>query len=60
MNGRMKGLLALGALLVVLWLVALMVFKVVGFAIHLLLLAGVVFVVLAVVRRGASAVRRRM
>jgi hypothetical protein len=56
----MKGLLMLGAVLVVVWLLALIVFKVVGFAIHLLLIAGIILLILGVVRRGANAVRNRV
>lgn len=55
-----KSLLAVAAVLVVLWIVAVVVFKIVGFAIHLLVLAAVIFAVFALVRRGASAVRRRI
>jgi hypothetical protein len=56
----MRGLMVLGAVLVVLWLAGVIFFKVVGFAIHLLLIAGVILLVLAVVRRGGDAVRRRL
>jgi Family of unknown function (DUF5670) len=55
-----KSLLAIAAVLVVLWIVAVVVFKIVGFAIHLLVLAAVIFAVFALVRRGANAVRRRV
>jgi len=58
--GEMKGLLLLGAVLVVIWILALVVFKVVGFAIHLLLIAGIILLILGVVRRGANAVRDRV
>ncbi|HEV7591155.1 MAG TPA: DUF5670 family protein [Longimicrobium sp.] len=61
MNGvGFKLLLALAGLLVVLWVLALVVFKVVGFAIHLLLIAALLLVAWAVIRSGASAVRRRL
>jgi hypothetical protein len=53
-------LLLLGAVLVVVWILALVVFKVVGFAIHLLLIAGIILLVWGFVRRGADAVRRRV
>jgi len=56
----MAGLLLLGAVLVVIWIVALLVFKIVGFAIHLLLIAGLILLVWGFVRRGASEVRRRI
>ena len=55
-----KSLLAIAAVLVVLWIVAVVVFKIVGFAIHLLVLAAIIFAVFALVRRGANAVRRRI
>ena len=48
----MMGLLLLGA--------ALVVFKVVGFAIHLLLIAGIILLIWGFVRRGAASVRRRV
>jgi hypothetical protein len=56
----MKMLLAIGAVLVVLRLLALLFFKVVGFAIHLLLIAGLILLVVGFVRRGPAAVRRRV
>ena len=56
----MTGLLMLGAVLVVIWLLALIVFKVVGFAIHLLLIVGIILLIAGVIRRGAGAVRNRL
>jgi hypothetical protein len=56
----MGALLLLGILLAIVWVVALLVFKVVGFAIHLLLIAAIILIVLHFVRRGASAVNRRL
>jgi len=53
-------LMLIGAVLVVIWLLALVIFKVVGFAIHLLLIAGIVLLIWGFVRRGADAVRRRV
>lgn len=53
-------LMLIGAVLVVIWLLALLVFKVVGFAIHLLLIAGIILLIWGFVRRGADAVRRRV
>jgi hypothetical protein len=41
----MRGLMVLGAVLVVLWLAGVIFFKVVGFAIHLLLIAGLILLV---------------
>lgn len=47
----MRGLIGLGALLVVLWVVALLVLKVAGFFIHVLLLAGVALLVWGAIKR---------
>jgi hypothetical protein len=47
----MGGLLGLAVLLLVCWLVALLVFKVAGFAIHLLVLVAIVLFVLGLIRR---------
>lgn len=43
----------LGIVLLVLWALAWLVFKVLSFAVHLLLLAAVVFVVWGLLKRGA-------
>lgn len=52
----MHPLLWLGIVLAALWLAAWLVFKVVGLAVHLLLLAAVVFIVWGLVKRGARKV----
>ena len=52
----MKGLVSLGILLVVLWAVAWLVFKVAGFLIHLLLIAGVIMLIVGLVKRAGRAV----
>ena len=52
--------LVLAAVLVVLWLLGVLVLKLAGFAIHLLLIAGLILLVWGLVRRGASEVRRRV
>jgi hypothetical protein len=57
---EMSTLLVIAAVLVAVWLAALIVFKVAGFAIHLLLLVGLVLLAVGLFRRGARAVRRRM
>lgn len=49
----MHPLMGLGAALLVLWALAWLVFKVVGFAVHLLLIAAVILVVWGLVKRGA-------
>ena len=56
----MKMLMAVGVVLVVLWVLGLLFFKIVGFAIHLLLIVGWILLVVGFVRRGAAAVRRRV
>lgn len=52
----MHAMVWLGIVLLVLWAVAWLVFKVVSVAVHLLLLAAVVFVVWGLLKRGARRV----
>lgn len=52
----MHALVWLGVLLLALWVIAWLVFKVVSFAVHLLLIAAVVFIVWGLVKRGARKV----
>lgn len=52
----MHPLILLGVALVVLWLLAFVVFKVIGFAIHLLLIAAVVMIAWGLLKRGARKV----
>jgi hypothetical protein len=47
----MRGLVALGILLVIAWVIAFVVLKIAGLLIHLLLLAGVVVLILGLIRR---------
>jgi hypothetical protein len=47
-------MLGIAALLIVLWLVGLLVFKAVGAIIHIALILGVIFLVLHFVRRGRA------
>ncbi|HEY7505822.1 MAG TPA: DUF5670 family protein [Gemmatimonadales bacterium] len=54
----MRALVSLGILLVVLWLVAWLVFKVAGLLIHLLLVAGVLMLIVGLVKRAGRAVSR--
>lgn len=49
----MHPFLWLGIALVALWLLVVVVFKVVGFAFHLLLVAAVLFIIWGLVKRGA-------
>lgn len=52
----MHVLLWIGIVLLALWLLGFLVFKVVGFAIHLLLIAAVVMIIWGLVKRGARKV----
>lgn len=45
----MKNLLRIGLLLIVAWIALKVIFNVVGFLIHLLLIAGIIFVIYHVV-----------
>jgi hypothetical protein len=56
----MSLLVMLAVVLMVIWLGALIVFKIAGFAIHLLLIAGLVLLAVGLFRRGSDAVRRRL
>lgn len=47
----MRGLVALGILLVVVWAVAFVAFKIAGLFIHLLLIVGVIMLILGLIRR---------
>ena len=46
--------LSIGVTLIVLWVLAWLVFKVASFAVHLLLLAGLVFLVYSLLRKAAA------
>lgn len=52
----MHPLILLGIALIVLWVLAFVVFKVIGFAIHLLLIAAVVMIAWGLLKRGARKV----
>jgi hypothetical protein len=47
----MQGLVPIGILLVVVWVLGFLVFKVAGFLIHLLVIVGVVLLILGFFRR---------
>jgi cobalamin biosynthesis protein CobD/CbiB len=51
---RMQGLVSIGVLLVIAWVVAFVVFKVAGFLIHLLLIVGAIMLVVGLARRMSS------
>ena len=56
----MHALVWLGIVLLVLWAVLWLGFKIVSGVVHLLVLAAVVFIVWGIVKRGARAVRDRV
>jgi hypothetical protein len=49
-----KGLVSFGAVLVVLWAAAFVIFKVAGVLIHLVLVVGVVLLILGLLRRAGG------
>jgi hypothetical protein len=53
-EARVKGLVSFGALLVVVWLAALVIFKVAGFLIHLVLIIGVILLIVGFIRRSGG------
>ena len=55
----MRRWLSIGVTLIVLWVLAWLVFKVASAAIHLILLAGLAFLVYSLVRKGAATRIRR-
>jgi hypothetical protein len=52
-----KGMVALGTLLVIAWLVGFLVFKIAGLLIHLLLLVGVIMLLLSFLRKATGGER---
>jgi hypothetical protein len=52
----MRSLLWLGVALVVVWALAWLVFRIASAVIHLVLVAGIILAIVALVRRGARAV----
>jgi hypothetical protein len=51
--------ISIGVTLIVLWVLAWLVFKVASFAVHLILLAGIAFLVLSLIRKAAGTRTRR-
>jgi uncharacterized protein DUF5670 len=47
----MRGLIPIGILLVVAWVVGFLVFKLAGFLIHLLVIVGIIMLIAGVLRR---------
>jgi hypothetical protein len=52
----MRGLVPIGILLVIAWVLGLVVFKVAGFLIHLLVIVGVIMLILGFFRRSGGSV----
>ena len=52
----MKGLIALGILLLVAWVFGFIVFKAAGFLIHLLLIVGAILLLIGLVKRVSGGV----
>lgn len=50
----MKGMVGLGILLVIAWVVGFLVFKIAGLLIHLLLLVGVIMLLLSFLRKATG------
>ena len=55
----MKGMVGLGILLVIAWVVGFLVFKIAGLLIHLLLLVGVIMLLLSFLRKATGRERSR-
>ncbi len=51
---QMKGLVPLGILLVIAWVVAFLVFKTAGFLIHLLVIVGVIMLIASFFKRSSG------
>jgi hypothetical protein len=58
MEAPMRGLVALGILLIVVWIVAGLLFKTAGFLIHLLLIVGAIMLIVGLLKRAGRAVSR--
>lgn len=56
-EGRVRGMVALGILLVIAWAVGFLVFKLAGLLIHVLLIVGVIMLLLSFVRKAAGGER---
>ena len=50
----MKKWISIGVTLIIVWVLAWLVFKVASFAVHLILIAGLAFLVMSLVRKAAS------
>jgi hypothetical protein len=56
----MKGMVSIGVVLLVAWVVGFLVFKTAGFLIHLLLIVGAIMLLVGLVRRASGGVSRRV
>jgi hypothetical protein len=57
-ENSMQGLISLGILLIIAWVVGFVVFKLAGFLIHLLLIVGAIMLIVGVFRRMSGGVSR--
>jgi hypothetical protein len=55
-GGTVKGLVPIGILLVIAWVVGFLVFKVAGILIHLLIIAGIIMLIVGFFRRVSGGV----
>ena len=55
----MRKWISIGVTLIIVWILAWLVFKVASFAVHLILIAGLAFLVLSLVRKAAGTRTRR-
>ncbi len=56
----MRGLVSLGVVLVIAWVVAYLVFKTAGFLIHVLLIVGAIMLLVGLVKRAGRGVSSRI
>lgn len=56
----MKKWVTIGVMLIVAWIVLKIVLKLAGFAFHLLLIAGLIFLVYSLIKRASGTMRRRV
>ncbi len=56
----MIGMMALGAVLVIAWVIAFMGFKLAGFFVHLLLIVGAVMLVIGLTKKASGVAQRNV
>jgi hypothetical protein len=59
-EGPLKGIAILGIVLIIVWIMGFVVFKLAGFLIHLLLIAGAILLIVGLVRRVRGGVSSRL